>query len=512
MAFFFRWGDRKGVGMKKSIGMTVLRMLVGWHFLYEGLWKLIQPGGWSSVGYLRMSKWFAAPLFHYIAETPWLLRAVDQMNMWGLLLIGFALFLGVFVRPAAVAGMLLLAFYYVAQPPFLTYSAEGHFLLIDRNVVEAVALLVVMLMPSYGLGSYLKALPWKLFKRDLKKAAGKDAGNKVVSSGRRELLMSLSSLPMLGAFGYAFFRKHGPVWERENLKGQPDAVTSATVKAFSFEDIKDLKKPIDQFGQIGTLKLSRMFLGGNLIGGWAHARDLLYTDKLVKAYHEDWRVFRTFKMAEQCGMNTILTNPALMRVINDYWKKEGGKIQFISDCGHKEGLIRGAQLSVENGASAVYTHGGVSDGWAKKGEYKKIEETLAAMRKLGVPAGIGAHRLETVKGCVEHGIIPDFWMKTLHHTNYWSARPEGGYYSKDNVWCLDADQVVAYMERLEQPWIAFKILAAGAIHPKEAFPFAFKSGADFICVGNYDFQIVENVNLVTSILDQPIVRKRPWRA
>ena len=154
----------------------------------------------------------------------------------------------------------------------------------------------------------------------------------------------------------------------------------------------------------------------------------------------------------------------------------------------------------------------MSDGWAKSGEVKKFEETLAAMRKLGVPAGIGAHRLETVKFCVEHGIIPDFWMKTLHHTNYWSARPEAGYYSRDNVWCLDASQVVDYMEKQEQPWIAFKILAAGALQPKESFPYAFKSGADFICVGMYDFQVVDDVNLVNEVLAGTIERKRPWRA
>ena len=62
------------------------------------------------------------------------------------------------------------------------------------------------------------------------------------------------------------------------------------------------------------------------------------------------------------------------------------------------------------------------------------------------------------------------------------------------------------------PWIAFKILAAGALHPKDSFPFAFKSGADFICVGMYDFQVVEDVNLVNAVLDAPIERKRPWRA
>jgi uncharacterized membrane protein YphA (DoxX/SURF4 family) len=498
--------------MKKSVVVTLLRMLIGWHFLYEGLYKLMQPGGWSCEGYLRTSRWFAAPVFHEIAATPWLLETVDQMNMWGLTLIGAALIVGLLTRPAAFFGVVLLAFYYIAQPPFLAPSADGHFLWVDRNLVEAVALLAVMAVPSYSLDAWLAALPRRAFKRRLKKEK-EDGEPAVASPERRELLLSLSSLPVIGAFSYAFFRKHGPVWERENLKGRTvDAVTSATVKAFDFADIKDLKKPLDTFGQIKELKLSRMVLGGNLIGGWAHARDLLYVDKLVKAYHNDWRVFRTFRMAEQCGVNAVLTNPALMRVINDYWRKEGGKIKFISDCGHKEGLIRGAQLSVENGAAAVYTHGGVSDNWAQKGDAKSFEEALAAMRKLGVPAGVGAHRLETVKFCVEHGIVPDFWMKTLHRTNYWSARPEEGFNKNDNNFCTNPDEVVAYMEKLEQPWIAFKILAAGALHPKDAFPFAFKSGADFICVGMYDFQIVDDINLAVSILDNPIERKRPWRA
>lgn len=484
-------------------------MLIGWHFLYEGIWKWVQPGGWSAVGYLRMSRWFAAPIFHHIAETPWLLQLCDQLNMWGLMLIGFALLLGVMIRPAAFFGILMLAFYYIAQPPFSAASSEGHYLLIDRNVIEAIALLVVMVLPSYDLGSSLIGL----FKRAYAhKRAVAEVNGPVVSPGRRELLMSLSSLPVIGAFGYAFFHKHGPVWERKNLVEQTDAVTSATVKSFSFADTKDLKKPIDKYGKIGDLKLSRMFLGGNLIGGWAHARDLLYVDKLVKAYHDDWRVFRTFKMAEQCGMNTILTNPALMRVINDYWKKEGGKIQFISDCGHHEGIVRGAQVSVENGASAVYCHGFGSDVWAQKGDYKAFQNALTEMRKLGVPVGVGAHKLETVKFCVEHDIVPDFWMKTLHHTKYWSARPEEGFSKKDNVWCVDPEETIAFMETLPQPWIAFKILAAGAIHPKEGFKYAFNNGADFICVGMYDFQLVDNVNLVNTILDKDIQRKRPWRA
>ena len=495
--------------MKKTYAMTVLRMLVGWHFLYEGLYKLVQPGGWSAEGYLRTSQWFAAPVFHEIAATPWLLKAVDLLNMWGLTAIGLALIVGLLVRPAAAAGFVLLLFYYVAQPPFLAPSADGHFLWIDRNVVEAAALLVVMVLPSYSLGGYLAALPRRAFKRKLAKDKT-DQTPVVASPERRELLLSLSAMPVIGAFGYAFFRKHGPVWERKNLEAKPDAVTSATVKSFDFSDIKDLKKPLDTYGKIGDLKLSRMFLGGNLIGGWAHARDLIYVDKLVKAYHSDYRVFRTFHMAEQCGMNAILCNPQLGRVINDYWKREGGKIQFISDCGHKDGPMEGIRQSLKVGAHSCYVQGEISDRYVRDGKFKELEESLAFIRKQGQQAGIGAHKLETVKACVEHGIIPDYWVKTIHRTDYWSARPEGP--RRDNIWCENPEETAAFMEKLEQPWIGFKILAAGAIQPKAGFPFAFNSGADFICVGMYDFQLVDNVNLVNTVLSGTLERKRPWRA
>ena len=124
-------------------------------------------------------------------------------------------------------------------------------------------------------------------------------------------------------------------------------------------------------------------------------------------------------------------------------------------------------------------------------------------------AGIGGHRLETVSGSVAHGLKPDFWMKTLHRSDYWSFRhPE----RKSNKYCDDADAVIAYMETLKEPWIAFKTLAAGAIRPQDAFRWCFESGADFICVGMYDFQLVEDANLAHDVLSGKVLRKRPWRA
>ena len=110
---------------------------------------------------------------------------------------------------------------------------------------------------------------------------------------------------------------------------------------------------------------------------------------------------------------------------------------------------------------------------------------------------------------LDHGLEPDFWMKTLHHCEYWSAEKENQH---DNIWCVNPDETIAYMEGLPQPWIAFKILAAGAIHPEVGLKYAFEKGADFACVGMYDFQIVEDANLALDILDGKLDRDRPWLA
>ena len=67
------------------------------------------------------------------------------------------------------------------------------------------------------------------------------------------------------------------------------------------------------------------------------------------------------------------------------------------------------------------------------------------------------------------------------------------------------------MKELEEPWIAFKVLAQGAIHPRVAFPWCFENGADFLCVGMFDFELVENVNLACEVLASNIPRSRPWR-
>ena len=262
-------------------------------------------------------------------------------------------------------------------------------------------------------------------------------------------------------------------------------------------------------GKIKDLEISRIICGGNLIGGWAHSRDLMYVSTLVKAYHTDEKVFETLELAEENGINTILTNPVSDRVINRYWNERGGKIQWISDCASGKTIEAGIKRSIDSGAHAVYLQGGLCDNAFKKGQVHLLGEALEYIKEQGVPGGLGAHRLDTVKACVNEGLKPDFWVKTLHPSNYWSAdiKPEN-----DNIWSRTPEETIKYMETMDTPWIAFKVLAAGAFHPRQSFKWVFEQGADFACVGMFDFQVIEDSLIAQDVFSNKIARQRPWRA
>jgi uncharacterized membrane protein YphA (DoxX/SURF4 family) len=492
--------------------LLLLRMGIGWHFLYEGLVKLVSPG-WTSAPFLAESRWLLSGAFHWIVSHPAALRLVDLLNVWGLVLIGLGLLLGAFTRFAALSGIALLSLYYLASPPLAGLpsngAAEGSYLIVNKNLVELLALCVVAAFPAggfFGLERALGRLLSRLRRRPT--PAGAPAAARPATS-RRDLIRAAVSLPVLGGFVLAVLRKRGfDSYEEKLLRtsGDIDAVSSATLKTFHYATLKELKGQVPR-SRIGKLEVSRVIMGGNLIGGWAHARDLLYVSKLIKTYHTDEKVFETLRLAEQCGVNTFLTNPQLARVINAYWRRAGGRIQFFSDCGYKDDVIEGIKLSVDVGAHACYVHGGIADRLAKEGKVDVIARALDLTRRNGLPAGIGAHQLETVQACVAAGLQPDFWVKTLHHCNYWSARKD---VQNDNIWCVNPEETAAFMSALPQPWIAYKVLAAGAIHPNEGFKYAFRNGADFICVGMYDFQIVEDVNIALAALGESQERPRRW--
>ena len=498
--------------------LVLLRTVIGWHFLYEGISKLLTPG-WTSYNFLSVSKWIFADFFQGIAANPVALQIVDFLNIWGLILIGLSLFFGMLTRLSSVFGVFMLGLYYVANPPFLGMDfgvpAEGQYLIVNKNLIELLALCVFLIIPSRALPGLDRLIALIMNQSRPKTAIDGDQEEKApapedsVKLNRRELVKNLATLPIFGGFVIASIKKKGWVSYEEQFLKDTDAITSATIKTFNFASLQDLKVKVPT-ARIAGEEFSRVILGGNLIGGWAHARDLIYVSKLVKAYFHDEKVYETFLLAEKCGINAFLTNPVLCRVINTYWKRKIGNIKFISDCGG-ENTLEGAKMSIDNGASACYVHGGVSDMLVEQGRLDEIGKTLEFVRQNGLPAGIGGHKLETVKACVEYGLKPDFWMKTLHHTDYWSSDSENQH---DNIWCTDPADTIEYMKSIDVPWIAFKTLAAGAIHPEVGFRFAFENGADFICVGMYDFQIVDDVNIAMNILHSDLyrLRQRPWMA
>ena len=133
------------------IAIALMRVFVGWHFLYEGIAKLTAPS-WSAAGYLKQARGPFASLFKQLASEPDRLANVDVITMWGLTLVGLLLVLGLFTRLASVVGIGFILLFYFATPPFVGYfyalPTEGSYLIVNKNLVELCALLVVLVTGS----------------------------------------------------------------------------------------------------------------------------------------------------------------------------------------------------------------------------------------------------------------------------------------------------------------------------------------------------------------------------
>jgi len=282
-------------------------------------------------------------------------------------------------------------------------------------------------------------------------------------------------------------------------------------------------------GKIGDVSLSRLFIGGNLIGGWAHSRDLMYASKLFTSYNTEAKVFETLELAQACGINTIQLDPKCWPVVTKYNERRETKIQtmvcvpLIAD---KTAMNDTIKAQIDLGATFIYSHGGVTDSFMMKGgDMDVIAQMVELIKAQGVPAGVGAHSLKMPVAWEKHKVDPDFYVKTLHMDRYWSATPKQrrveydwmrGNASDhdanfDNMWCNDPEETAAFMEKVERPWVAFKVMAAGAIHPRMAFSYAYRHGADFIIAGMFDFQVELDVKIAIDNVKKAANRKRPWR-
>jgi hypothetical protein len=274
-------------------------------------------------------------------------------------------------------------------------------------------------------------------------------------------------------------------------------------------------------GRIGNVPISRLICGGNLISGYAHSRDLIYVSPLLKHYHTDAKVMETWARCEEHGINTMIASARDRHCINLYrnYRKRGGKIQYLAQLNPDPRNLRAAvDEAVEADAVGAFLVGNLGDEWTREKAVGRIADVVGLIKDAELIAGVAGHELRTPRVCEAGRVEPDFYVKTLHDQSYWSKQQAGqdrdviDNYAIDNYWCQEPEKVIGFMSQVARPWIAYKVLAAGAIHPKDGFRYAFENGADFALVGMFDFQVAENVLMAHKVLTNIAARNRAWRA
>lgn len=300
---------------------------------------------------------------------------------------------------------------------------------------------------------------------------------------------------------------------RRNFMGKSLAVSTGVAAAIRIEDKQLLAQLVDmseyekkqepvkglQKGSFGGHEVSRLIIGGNLISGSAHAGELLYQSALMTRYFTDEKIMETWALAEENGINTTLmrADHHIARNYAQYQKERGGRLQWIAQSAPEQGdPVENAKMARDNGAFAVYYHGGQCDRLVEQGKVDQIGEVVEAVKKTGLFTGICGHSLETIKACEEAGLNPDYYMFTINKVDYLSSNPE---------------EIESFMKTVGKPWIGFKVAGAGRDKPQESFLHAFQRGADFICVGMFDWQVRDDAAFVKDMIASGISRNRPWR-
>jgi len=138
-------------GMQR-LCLIILRTAIGWHMLSEGIGKFMTLG-WTATGFLSISFGPFAPFFKWMIapENEWFLNISNMIVMYGLIFAGASLLLGCFTRLGCLVGLILLALFYCAMPPWEWTpipGTESNSLIVNRNVIEFLGLLIVLAFPT----------------------------------------------------------------------------------------------------------------------------------------------------------------------------------------------------------------------------------------------------------------------------------------------------------------------------------------------------------------------------
>jgi thiosulfate dehydrogenase (quinone) large subunit len=139
----------------QQTALIVLRTLIGWHFLYEGYYKLSMPGWssagvplqpWTSTGYLKAASGPLAGIFQWMIDKGWI-GWMDTGVKFGLLLIGLSLTLGLFTRVGCWGALFFLTLFYLLSVPLSGSPQpgnEGTYLIVNKTLIEGVAVFALL--------------------------------------------------------------------------------------------------------------------------------------------------------------------------------------------------------------------------------------------------------------------------------------------------------------------------------------------------------------------------------
>ena len=277
-------------------------------------------------------------------------------------------------------------------------------------------------------------------------------------------------------------------------------------------------------GKLGEAVVSRLVFDGNPLVGNVHSRDLKYVSRLAQTYHTPECLQETLRLAEANGINTVLGWGE--ECVGKY-NASGGNMQFIarlSPALAADKLAEAIKRNIGGGAIAHFTDPCETDQFVRRDGIDQLAKAIETAAEFDLPIGVGTWAMPVVAAC-EAGNLPlDFYVKSFHADGYPTSRPTPpdvrdeyiqftpGYF--DNIWCAHPEQDIEAFKSITKPWLATKVLAAGAINARGGLTYALEQGgADFASVAMFDFLIAENAKTAKRIIpraDQK--RTRPWRA
>lgn len=247
---------------------------------------------------------------------------------------------------------------------------------------------------------------------------------------------------------------------------------------------------------LGKHEVSRLIVGSNPFIGHSHQSDEVNLD-MARYYRADAdgrypQVVETLFECERAGINTVLGrgDDRVIGFLREYWGT-GGTMQWIGQTAPERPLLENIKAIGDAGAIACYHHGGETDRLAYDGELEKAKPLLDAIHDAGMVAGLGGHDTKTHRQAEEMGLDVDFYMVCFYNIFI-----RGEVYLPE-----DRETACAFIQEIEKPCLAYKILAAGRNNAGEAFGYAFKNikPTDAVVVGmftkHHPNQVLENSDL-----------------